>query len=264
MAVKAGRLHCCCKGCKRTKHALGVSDLAWIYFQITNPADFRRLAIIGDNVFFCFVLRIHTIPRLADSIREQTKAFSSQSSNAKQSQQQENPPCADSTGRRSPLLKVCYLEATRLDGKIRSIRKIQGDLFIPAPNTSDVTPSHRLRFGDRIHALDYLLHCDPKYLADPSAFWRGRFLIIPSDDNKKVEVIQGRPSAYSASISMWQRENRRQEVDSVRRCGSFCARGTWSLGAPVSAVFGILSLQLVYVSPAGCEDISVKDRVEHD
>ena len=168
--MKEGRLHCCRKGCSRSKYALGVSNHAWIYFQITNPTDFRRLIIIGENAFSYFLLRIHTIPGLADSIREQTKAFSSRTSNAKRSQQLKNSPCADSTGRRSMLLKACYLETARLEVKIRLMRKIQGDLFMSTTTTGDPTPSHRLHFRDRCHALHYLPHCDPRYFADPSAF----------------------------------------------------------------------------------------------
>ena len=259
-----GRLYSRCKGCSRTKHSLGVNNFAWIYFQITNPIDFQRLMIIGDNVFFYFLLRMHTIPGLADSIREQTKAFSPQTSNAKQSQQLKHCPCAESAGRRSPLLKACSIETIRLDGKLPSIRKIQGDLFISALNTSDATSSHRLHFTDGFDALHYIPHFDPKYFADPSALCTGRFLIRPSDDNKKVEVNQSTPRRYGAGISMWARKNRRPEDDTVRCRGPFCTCGTWSLGAPASARFRILSVRLAYISPAGREGITVKDRVGHD
>ena len=154
--MKEGRLPCWCKGCSRTKYALGVSNLAWIQFQIKNGADFQRRIINLNDVFFCFDLRIHAKPGLADSIHEETNAFFSHTSNAKQSLHLENVPCEDNMGCRCPLLKGCYLVITRLDGKMRSSRKIQGDHLIPMTGDSDATPSHRLRFGDHIHALHYL------------------------------------------------------------------------------------------------------------
>ena len=64
-------------------------------------------------MFFCSGLRIHAKSGFADSIREQAKAFSSYTSNAKKHLQLENVPCADDMSYGYPLLKACYLKRTR-------------------------------------------------------------------------------------------------------------------------------------------------------
>ena len=148
------------------------------------------------------MIRIHATPGLADKIREETKGFSAQSNDAKGALGLEDVPDADDTGRRWPLLKACYLETIRLDGKIRSIRKVQGDHLIPTTDDCDARPSHKLRPGDYIHALHYLHHSDPKYFADPQAFKPERFLTGSGGKDKTTQIDQGTLRPYGVGISM--------------------------------------------------------------
>ena len=148
------------------------------------------------------ILRIHATPGLADKVREQTKAFFAPTTDANAAPRPEDIPGADDLGRHCPLLKVCYLETIRLDGEIRSIRKVHREHMIPTSDDSGAEPSHKLRPGDYLHALHYLHHSDPKYFPDPSAFRPERFLTVSRDGNDETRVDQRTLRPYGAGVSM--------------------------------------------------------------
>lgn len=151
------------------------------------------------------MLRVHATPGLADKLREETQAFFAPPTDAKAAPRPEDIPGADDLGCRCPLLKACYLETIRLDGEIRSIRKVQREHLIATSDDGGAEPSHRLRSGDYLHALHYIHHSDPKYFPNPSAFRPERFLTVVSrdgDGNDETRVDQRTLRPYGAGVSM--------------------------------------------------------------
>ena len=101
-------------------------------------------------------------------------------------------------GRSCPLLRACYFETLRLDGEIRSIRKVRRDNLVPGYETAP-NSAFKLKSGDYLHAFHYLHHSDPKYFEEPETFKPERFLVRNSGS---PEVNQGTLRPYGAGFSM--------------------------------------------------------------
>ena len=101
-------------------------------------------------------------------------------------------------GRWCPLLKACYFETLRLDGEIRSARKIRRDNLVPGHETAS-TSAFKLKSGDYLHAFHYLHHSDPIYFEEPETFKPERFLVR---EGGSVEISQGTLRPYGAGFSM--------------------------------------------------------------
>ena len=148
---------------------------------------------------FWLLLRILATPGLAEEIRDETKRFFQVDRNRDATAQAYLEPSGnEDLGRWCPLLKACYFETLRLDGQIRSVRKMKKDHLIPENETATIS-AFKLKSGDYIHAFHYLHHTDPNHFEEPEIFKPERFLFRKGGS---VEVIQGTLRPYGAGFSM--------------------------------------------------------------
>ena len=142
-------------------------------------------------------MRICATPGLVERIRDETKALFQKISDEDESPYLDSEVA--SIGHSCPMLKACYLETLRLDGEIRSIRKVKKEACIPADEEAASSIMHKLSPGDYVHTFHHLHHRDPKFFPDPQAFKPERFLIRVENGFK---IDQGTLRPYGAGFSM--------------------------------------------------------------
>ena len=107
------------------------------------------------------------MPGLVNEIRNETRAFCEDTkwqTGVRKDANKANENSAD-LGASCPVFKACYLGTLRMNGEIRSIRKLKAtSSFQIGEAVANIT--HAVKAGDYIYAFHYLHHGDPKYFED--------------------------------------------------------------------------------------------------